>query len=257
MSSSRVVHVPHRSHAPLLAAADYVRQRLSPSRRDLNYVHLKDLSVFLQKMAAQMEGEVFDYGCGGAPYRSLFGHCKSYIAADIEANPAVDCLLNSDGTTGKADTSFDVVISTQVLEHIQDPEAYLREAWRILRPGGKLLLTTHGMFEEHGCPYDFTRWTGRGLEQLVAKSGFHVVAGYKLSTQLRGFVQITNQMSLHWRYPRKMYFHIPLVAIRKAYHLVGVRALNWLTDFFPEQAIVPNSAPASLYACVAVLAEKR
>jgi len=143
--------------ANALSDPDYVRQRLKPRIRDLNYLHLTDLANLMRQVAAKTQGEVFDYGCGGAPYRSLFAHCKRYLAADIQPGPAVDVVLKPDGTTAQPEGNYDLVLSTQVLEHIQQPDTYLRECHRILRSRGQLLLTTHGMFEEHGCPCDFHR----------------------------------------------------------------------------------------------------
>ena len=256
MPTPHTNEIPCPSHTAALSDSEYVRARLAPRRRDVNYVHLKDLADFLRSAAPAIRGEVFDYGCGGAPYRSLFAHCRRYLAADIEANPAVDCVLEPNGTTGQADASFDAVLSTQVLEHIQDPDAYLREAQRILRPGGQLLLTTHGMFEEHGCPHDFLRWTSRGLDELVTKNGFRVSSSHKLSTELRGYVQLSNQMALHWRCPDQPLLHYPLAVLRKTHGLIGVPLLNWFADRFPRQAVVSGSDSASLYVCVAVRAFK-
>ena len=165
-------------------------------------------------------------------------------------------MLKSDGTTGQPDGSFDAVLSTQVLEHIQDPDAYLRETRRILRPGGELLLTTHGMFEEHGCPQDFLRWTSRGLEELVGRNGFRVSSSHKLSTELRGCVQLANHLVLHWRCPDRPLLHYPLAGLRRAHGFVGVPLLNWFADRFPRQAVVPGSDAAGVYVCVAVRAVK-
>jgi SAM-dependent methyltransferase len=247
---------PHLFPRETLSGRDYLRQRMQPSLRDLNYLHLTDLGQLLRQVGSQSKGEVFDYGCGGAPYRSLFEHCKRYMAADIQPGPSVDRVLQADGTTGEEDASYDVVLSTQVLEHIKEPEAYLRECHRILRPGGQLILTTHGMFEEHGCPYDFHRWTSRGLEELVLKSGLKVVDSKKLTTEMRAFAQLKHQMILHFRCPEKPLLHVLLAITRKVYCAVGVPCLNWFAERFPHQAIVPASDAASLYVCVYVRAVK-
>ncbi|MSU58487.1 MAG: class I SAM-dependent methyltransferase [Pedosphaera sp.] len=247
---------PATSHAQTLNDAAYLRERMAPRWRDVNYPHLRDLADWLRREAATVSGEVFDFGCGGAPYRPLFAHCKRYVAADIEKNPAVDVVLPGDGTSGQASDSCDVVLSTQVLEHIRDPQAYVRECHRILRARGQLILTTHGMFEEHGCPNDFQRWTARGLEELVTGCGFGKVTSYKLTTEMRAFAQLRNQMVLHFRAPGKPPLHFLLASVRKFYGVIGVPCTNWLADRFPEQAVVPGNHPASLYVCVAVRAEK-
>lgn len=244
------------SPIPVLADQDYIRQRVDPRFRDLNYLHLKDLAQLLRRVASGTHGEIFDYGCGGAPYRHLFAHCKRYIAADINPGSTVDRVLMADGTTGEAEGSYDAVLSTQVLEHVGDPVGYLEECRRILRSGGELFLTTHGMFEEHGCPYDFHRWTSRGLEELVQKSGLKVVESFKLTTELRGFVQLMNQMVLHFRAPNKPILHFFLAALRKTYCALGVPCLNRFAEFFADQAVLPANNPASLYVCVYVRAAK-
>ena len=251
-----VTDPPIRSPGDGLSSQDYVRQRLQPRLRDLNYLHLKDLAELLRQTASKTGGEVFDYGCGGAPYRSLFTHCKRYVSADIQPGPAVDKVLQADGTTGEADASYDLVLSTQVLEHIERPDAYLGECHRILRPGGQLILTTHGMFEEHGCPYDFHRWTSRGLEKLLLGARFQVLESCKLTTEMRAYVQLQNQMILHFRCPEKPLRHLFLALIRRVYCALGVPCLNWFAERFPQQAIVPASNASSLYVCVYVRAVK-
>ena len=44
----------------------------------------------------------------------------------------------------------------------------------LLKPGGFLVLTTHGLFGDHGCPYDFQRWTADGLRLLLERAGFQI-----------------------------------------------------------------------------------
>jgi len=67
---------------------------------------------------------------------------------------------------------FDIVICTQVLEHLVDPRAAFDEFFRILKPGGTLVLTTNFLFPIHGAPYDFFRFTTYGLQHLCSASGF-------------------------------------------------------------------------------------
>jgi SAM-dependent methyltransferase len=98
-----------------------------------------------------------------------------YVAADLEGNPHASLILNPDGTVPAPDASFDAVLSTQVLEHVLDPALYLSECFRVLRPGGRLLLSTHGIFMYHPDPVDLWRWTCAGLRHAVQGAGFRVV----------------------------------------------------------------------------------
>ena len=66
------------------------------------------------------------------------------------------------------------MLSTQVLEHVSDPRLYLAEAFRVLRPGGRMLLSTHGTFSYHPDPVDYWRWTCAGLRRIVVAEGFEV-----------------------------------------------------------------------------------
>ena len=117
---------------------------------------------------------VLDYGCADAPYRGFFPRGVEYVGADLEGNLDAALVLNSDGTVPAPDASFDAVMSTQVLEHVADPVLYLSECYRVLRPGGRLLLSTHGIFVYHPDPVDLWRWTCSGLQKAVVDAGFEV-----------------------------------------------------------------------------------
>jgi SAM-dependent methyltransferase len=133
----------------------------------------KGLSEALSRRAKSVRGDVLDYGCGEMPYRSLFTHSTSYIGADV-ANPNADIIYEPEAGLPLSDGSVDGVLSTQVLEHVRDPAQYLAECRRVLRPMGRLLLTTHGFWAWHG-PGDWRRWTHEGLIYDVESAGFRVL----------------------------------------------------------------------------------
>jgi SAM-dependent methyltransferase len=118
---------------------------------------------------------IVDFGCGSMPYRELFSQkYREYVGADLEGNALADCTIAADGKLPMADGSVDAVLSTQVLEHVLDPAAYLAEAHRVLRPGGFLILSTHGLWVYHPDPTDFWRWTPDGLRLTITRAGFRV-----------------------------------------------------------------------------------
>ncbi len=118
---------------------------------------------------------VLDAGAGDSPYRELFGHCE-YVTSDWSHSPhegaaGADIVAPLD-TLPVADGSFDVVLSTQVLEHVPDPAGVLVELGRVLTPGGTLWLSAPMVGEMHEEPYDFYRYTRHGLAELLARAGY-------------------------------------------------------------------------------------
>src|ERR1035437_1063258 len=147
-----------------ILADEHLRQRIEPRPGDSLYLHLSDLRLALQAHATDAKLDLLDFGAGCSPYRSLFPKAN-YRRADfaIGTGEGLDFVLNESLLVAAPDNSFDLVLSTQVLEHVEQPENYLKECLRLLRPGGKLVLTTHGIYAAHPCPLDLHRWTADGL----------------------------------------------------------------------------------------------
>jgi SAM-dependent methyltransferase len=150
-------------------------ERRRPSPGSHAYPVRKPLARWLQGEAARAGADfenirILDVGCGSKPYLPFFAQqTAEYIGLDL-ANPLADVR----GTAERIpfpDGSFQLVLCLQLLEHVEDPPAVVRELARVTTPGGRVLLSTHGVAVYHPDPVDHWRWTATGLEKLVLENG--------------------------------------------------------------------------------------
>ena len=114
----------------LLCLDEYLRQRRYPKPGDILYLHLADLLQALVSFGTEAPIAILDYGCGGSPYKSLFPNA-TYHRADHVDGIELDFRTDTHGLLpGVASHAYDMVLSTQVLEHVSSPRAYLDEAFR-------------------------------------------------------------------------------------------------------------------------------
>ena len=130
----------------------------------------------MEEAATSARGRLLDVGCGSKPYRTIFTQVTEYLGLelDTEKNRATQHAdLYYDGKTFPvADESVDTVLCNQVLEHVADPEEFLSEIHRVLRPGGTLILTVPFFWPEHEQPHDNRRYTSFGLRNQLLAAGF-------------------------------------------------------------------------------------
>lgn len=129
---------------------------------------------------ASREVVLLDIGGRGKPYASLFstglsraGYRVRYLVLD--PGPGADAMAMAEALP-VASGCADVVLCTQVLEHVLDPGSSVAEMARVLKPGGVCVLTTHGTWFYHPDPEDYWRWTPAGLVSLISRSGFSRVS---------------------------------------------------------------------------------
>jgi SAM-dependent methyltransferase len=146
------------------------RWRREPSRRVPTYAVRAPLAAWLRAEGAQAEGKrVLDVGCGGKPYYPFFTRASEYVGVD-SSHPAADLHAPVEQLPVD-DASFDLVLCTQVLEHADDPAQAVRELRRVVKPGGRVLASTHGVQVYHPDPVDLVRWTHTGLRRLFEENG--------------------------------------------------------------------------------------
>jgi SAM-dependent methyltransferase len=109
---------------------------------------------------------ILDVGVGPRPYHALISASDHYIGLDIDRQPGVTLLGDGHCLPLRA-ASVDLVVSFQVLEHVARPEIVVEEMLRVLRPGGRLLVSIPGNWPFHG--HDYWRWTHEGIERLFGQ----------------------------------------------------------------------------------------
>jgi SAM-dependent methyltransferase len=242
----------------MLSSSEYIRERLAPRPGDPLYLHLVDLLEFIKHVWPKGSLSVLDYGAGGSPYRSLF-ESAIYHRADLPGGSEVDIVLTADCRLPQKLQEYDVVLSTQVLEHVEDPLIYLKECLRALKPSGMLILTTHGIFEDHPCPVDFHRWTADGLVKLVSAAGFVNISRCKLTTGPRAVLFLLERQLC--RFPTEMrnvarnWAALPFRLLLK----IGTRRLQIFADrVFAGDRLVNATGPwPGLYIGIGIVAQKR
>ncbi len=244
------------SVAESLTLDEYTRERLQPHPRDFLYLHLKDLRQAVETIRTDASLKILDYGCGSSPYISLFPNAE-YRRADFLDTGNLDYRLGNDSRVPEVDAQFDLVLSTQVLEHVSEPQVFLAECFRLLRPGGKLFLTTHGLYEDHGCPYDFQRWTADGLDLALAKAGFVDIKITKLTSGPRAILFFMGTHLEGFRGKKGTVARFLFRHYRKAF--VRFRKLIHETADaqFPQHMLVPREEPGHIiYICLAAQAQR-
>lgn len=151
-----------------------LRRGIRPSRANSSREYL---AAFARAAGASVPAGalVLDAGAGNGIYASAFDHAR-YESADFlqvegiaYAPVTYVCDLRE---LPVEDGRFDLVLCTQVMEHVLEPLATLREFHRVLRPGGRLWVSCPLFYEEHDKPYDFFRYTSFGLTRLLEEAGF-------------------------------------------------------------------------------------
>lgn len=126
------------------------------------------------------KGSLLNAGCGDITYEFIYKDLvQSQIRFDWPNTVHDKSLIDVYGSVTDlpfADRSFDVILCTEVLEHVNEPKHTLNEFYRVLKPGGYVILSVPFLYQMHEQPYDFFRYTYYGLNYLFTGSGFKVIS---------------------------------------------------------------------------------
>lgn len=120
----------------------------------------EQLDVFIESQASDLY--TLDIGCADSPYSSFF---PNRVGFDILPGRGVDVVGDAHALPFESHT-FEQVLCTEVLEHMHTPSQAIAEMHRVLKPGGKIILTTRFIFPLHDTPGDYFRFTKYGLAHL-------------------------------------------------------------------------------------------
>jgi SAM-dependent methyltransferase len=157
-------------------------------RETRNWLINRIVDRHLARAAASVaSGRLVDVGCGDKPYERTFRpFVTEHIGvdhADTQHDLRKADLIGTAYAIPALDASFDTVLCTSVLEHLEEPEIALQESFRVLVPGGAAIYTVPHIWHLHEEPRDFYRFTSHGLRYLFTKVGFEIVE----ITPLSGF----------------------------------------------------------------------
>ncbi len=137
------------------------------------------------RASIHFSGKMLEIGCGAKKKGLLIGEfVEEHVGLDHEQSLHELSNINIYGTAyflPIKDASYDCVLSTSVLEHLEEPSKALFESFRVLKPGGIGLFTMPLFWHLHEEPRDFFRYTKYGLHYLFDSSGFEILEILPLS----------------------------------------------------------------------------
>ncbi|WP_022663494.1 class I SAM-dependent methyltransferase [Paucidesulfovibrio longus] len=120
----------------------------------------------LREVLSTLRGSVLDVGCGSQPYRQYL-IVDSYVGLDISPSPNVDVTAAPGDPFPFESESFDAILCTQVIEHVEDLPSFLAETDRVLAHNGTLILSAPFIYPVHGAPHDYRRFSEHGLRSIM------------------------------------------------------------------------------------------
>lgn len=171
---------------------DIIRDTLSPVWLLDKKMNLLTRNILLGSV--MVDSYWLDLGCGLKPFASNFVDAH-HIGIDVEVSGRNGELKKPDKyfdgiNIPYENCKFDGILCTQVLEHVENLDSLMAECNRVLKIGGKLVVSVPFMYKEHEQPYDFRRFSSFGLTLALKENGFKVVKCLKCLSAIETIVTL-------------------------------------------------------------------
>ena len=146
------------------------------NRRSHNWLVYDCMDRMMDKYSDLYRGIIYDLGAGESPYKEYFlNYADRHVAVDWAGSyhdTKADIVADLNQPLPIKSEMADTVVSLSVMEHLREPQLMLNEAFRILKPGGSIVVQVPWQWWVHEAPYDFFRYTPYGLKYLLEQAGF-------------------------------------------------------------------------------------
>ncbi|WP_166442794.1 class I SAM-dependent methyltransferase [Phragmitibacter flavus] len=238
------------------------RTHYHPSLASSDYFMVKHVGDFVLTKLSECikpDMEVLDVGCGEQPLRATIESLGGrYQSTDIEQNHAgtVDHLCPIISLPLPTD-SVDLILCSEVMEHVPETEEAIAEMTRVLKPGGLLILTTPFNYLLHEQPYDFVRLTPHQLKRCAGLSGLEILEIKQAGNALEVFVSMfsyasawffnaTTNRPLRWLYSKAMQGGQALANIATCAVRPAIGRFLLTTAYLSNQCVMRKKTPSPI-----------
>src|SRR3989344_1942625 len=161
----------------------------------------------IKKHVKNIGGVIIDLGGGKNPSYERFWNInpEKFIRVDINKKSEPDVIADLNEPLPFSNNFADVIFLFNVIYILENPGIVLKEIYRVLKPGGKLFITSPFIFNEAKEPTDYWRFTSEGLEKLLKESDFNTITIESVGERFSAAVYLISSFLFFW--PIKFLFY--------------------------------------------------